>query len=115
MSEILLTNSADSLLKAMYSEYLTKVKDGLSSTESSCFGEISTIRNTFFPNSHPDDVRASVFMLKTNGLIYGRCGDNTLYEIHLTSKGIAYCENRWKRNLSELRDWLSAIGGLLPI
>lgn len=114
MGDILLTKAADSLLKIMYAECLSKVDSGKSSTESSYFGTSVDMQNKFLPNTSYDDVHTAIFMLKRNGLVTGLPADNMLVGVSLTPEGIAYCETRWKRNLTEIREWISAIGGALP-
>lgn len=114
MGDVLLTKSADSLLKVMYAEYLSKVESGKSGAESSYFGTSEDIQKKFLPNASYDDVHTAIFMLKRNGLVTGIPADNMLVEARLTPEGIAYCETRWKRNLTEIREWIAAIGGALP-
>lgn len=114
MGDILLTKDANAILKIMYTEYLFRKSNGSASNTAAKFGDSCSFHKEFLPNSSYDDVHTAVFMLKKNGLIEGFGADNMMVEVQLTQGAIAYCETKWKRNLVELREWLTAIGGLLP-
>ena len=102
-----LTKDADKLLCILYKDYLIKVKNGLSKSKSSYFGDSNEITTKYLPNCHPEDVAKTCWELHSSGYLTCSSGDDLANHVTFTPNGIAYMENRFKNNLKEVIDCIS--------
>lgn len=101
MSDIILSKDADKTLCLIYKEYLSRRKNNLSKSSSSCF-ESSSLEK-LFPDVNMEDFFCDLSELKKNNLI-------ELYlegSFILNSNAIIYMENRFKKGLIEVTDFIA--------
>lgn len=114
MIELDITKESENLLKLLYTVYRKRREDGKGRIESNKFGSAEDIHDEYLPKMQPCDVLELCFELRKAGCISGMRADNTLYHIALTDTALVYGEQRFKRNIKELLDWLSNLTGFLP-
>lgn len=101
MSDIQLSKDTDKTLCIIYKEYLTRIKNNLSKSQSISFEELQL--KSLFPNKDDNDLDDELEELKSNSIIK-KFVDG---EIELTPDGIVYMENRFKNNLIEITDFIT--------
>lgn len=110
-----LTKESKSLLELLYSVYACRRKEGESRSRAKCFFSARKIQETYLKQMDEEDVFKLCIELRRAGCISGLFADNTLYEISLTDDAIIYGEQTFKRNVSDLAQWLLGIKGFLPL
>lgn len=110
-----LTREASDLLKLLYGSYVFRRAEGIGRSEAVFFGSVEDVHAEYLDKMSPEDIFEICRELKRAKCISGLFADNTLYEIELTDDAIVYGEQTFKRNISELHQWISALKGLLPV
>lgn len=110
----ILTKDADALICLLYKGYCESVKDGISKTQARSLGSSEDIFNSLAPKWTYDDVDNTCRELSRSGLVYCQYADDVAHEVWFTDAGIIYMENRFKRGLDEVLDYLGKIKGLIP-
>lgn len=101
MSE--LTKDADKMLCIIYKQYLSKIQNGNSKTASNEFEEDFYKDDKLLSNWHPDDVTTTLLELGRKSYLKIYIGGS----FNLTDRAIIYMENRFKKGLTELIDFIS--------
>lgn len=102
-----LTKDSYKLLCVLYKDYLEKIKQGHSKSDSSYFGNSDEISTKYFPDSHPEDISNSCWELYRSKYLSCLAGDDIAYEVVITSTGIALMENRFKNNIKEITNFIT--------
>lgn len=98
-----ITKDGETMLVALYKVYLNRRKDGLPKQTAGYFDDAFFAAEKPFSDMHPSDVTDTKCELYESGLL-------TLYldgNCELTTTAIAYLENRFKNNLTEVLSFLS--------
>ena len=98
-----MTRDADVLLCICYKDYLSKVKSGMSKTESRQFSKLYKNENHLLSSWHEDDYHSVCHELKNLG--YFKVWVSGSFE--LTPLAIEYMENRFKNNIKERAEFIS--------
>lgn len=114
MIEFDITEEAKSLLKLLYTLYLSRRAEGKGRTKANYFNDSESIQKDYLPSMAADDVTELCFELADAGCIIYCPGNNMANDISLSRDGLVYCEQAFKRNLKILLEWVSDIKGVLP-
>lgn len=98
-----LTKDADKMLCIIYKQYLNKVEDGNSKTASREFKEDFYTSDRTLSHWQEDDIATFLIELGKKGYLKIYFGGN----FFLTDKAIIYMENRFKKGLSEVVDFIT--------
>lgn len=101
--DVMLSKSADQALCVVYKQYLNRLKNGASQAESADFGDFDAMHAQYFPSWSSDDIHQAVIeFTNTFGIKrYVPGGFN------LNSQAIIFMQNRFRRGLSELIDFIA--------
>lgn len=101
------TKDTDRFLCLLYKEYLKRKSDGKTKSEAKSFGSASAMKANFGLNDPVDDVADMCRELSRNDFMTCAYADNTVYKCWLDDNAIVYMENRFKKGLSEVADFVS--------
>lgn len=101
MSNLELTKDADTTMCLIYEKYLTRIKNNISKSEASLFEAFKF--NQDFPSLKHDDLLTNLNELQHNNLITKYIDGSFV----LKSDGIIYMENRFKKGLIEVTDFIA--------
>jgi len=105
-----LTKDADKMICEIYADYMKRRADGASKSVAMDFSEKATWPEEYLPDWSSEDGSASLAELKRAGMIkqyiYGGFA--------LTDDAIIYMENRFKKGLSEVLNWLGQLKAAIP-
>ena len=107
-------SEAQNLLKLLYALYMSRRAEGKGRVESNYFANCEEIQKSYLKNTRIDDVIDLCRELKKSGCIVYRTFDNIPCDISLTHESIVYGEQTFKRDVSDLLEWIDNIKGLLP-
>lgn len=98
-----LTNDEKYYLSVLYKEYLTRVNSGTNKNDAKYFDSVVTLNNSLFPEWSRRDISETIDELSDAG--FATCEHYLAYagmafEIKITSKTVAYGEQKFKRNLN---------------
>lgn len=102
-----LTKDAKRLICLLYNDYLQKLKHGSSKSDAKFFGSSHNIHQTLCPNLLFEDVDDTCRELSRAGFINCLWADNIAYSVHLSDDGIIYMENRFKKGLLDVTDFIT--------
>lgn len=100
MHDVTLTKSSDKLLCIVYKEFLSRTKSGIPKANAVYFDTLTI--DKLFPAK---DIEFELGELLHNDFIE----KNIIDEFSITSKGIAYMENRLGRTIDKVVDYISKI------
>ena len=100
-----LTKDTDKILCLIYEEFLNRKKSGLSKSDSIRFDDPASLQTQFLQGILEDDIYDAVTELKNCKFVHAYIDDS----FELTSSGIIYMENRFKKGLKELLSYISLI------
>lgn len=109
-----LTNDAKYFLAVAYKQYLENTKAGLPKSKARLLGDIPDMKTALFPEWQRQDIAELSNNLKNEGFI-----ESEQYwgpfptEIQLTSKAIAYGEQKFKRELNTVIDGILKLKKLI--
>lgn len=106
--DIELSKEAKQLLKTLYAEYQNRRDDGYSKSQTMNFGSSEQIHKTLLDDWLFEDVDDTCHELGKAGFM--RCyGSGSIkgYFVWLSEQGVAYMDNRLKRNLKDAADLIS--------
>ena len=114
-----LTNDAKYLLISMYAKYLERRKDENSKKKARNFQGIDFIKENIMPEWSEEDILDTCFELKRHGYLSGLVGNNTLYQIRLTTEAIAALELKFKEptlkeRIESVLDFAAKIKSVIP-
>lgn len=98
-----MTKDAEKFLCICYRDYLSRVKDGNSKSDSRRFSKNYKNENPNFANWHADDFAETRRELKRLGILNVEISG----AFSILPNGIDYMENRFKNNLKELTEFIS--------
>lgn len=98
-----MTKDAEKFLCICYRDYLSRVKDGNSKSDSRIFSKNYKNENPNFANWHNDDFAEIRRELKRLGILNAEVSG----AFSILPNGIDYMENRFKNNLKELTEFIS--------
>ncbi len=111
-----MTNEAATVLHALYSQFLSRRKVGLSKQDACDFGSAESIRNDFCPKMLVEDVDSAMRELDRCGYLINDYGDETISQCILTTDAIIDCQNLNKDKFGNiingfisLADFISAL------
>lgn len=107
MKDIKLSKDNDLLICTLYKEFLEKVKNGSSKSNSRWLGSSDEIQEKLLTNWSKDDVATACWELHSNGLLRCSPGDDIAYSTYLTDDGIIYMENRFANKIEKVIDYIS--------
>lgn len=114
MVEFELTNEAENLLKLLYSLYRCRREEGKGRVTSNYFESAEQIQRDYLPQMEFEDVFDLCKELYSEGCIAGTRASGSIISIELTYAALVYGEQKFKRNVQELLEWIAAIKGCLP-
>lgn len=108
-----MTKDAEYLLCVLYKEYTDRRNEGQSKDQSSEFGSSQDILDDFFGEWDIDDLDATLWEL--DQLKYAKClpGDDSIYNVSLTTAGISYMESRFKNKVKDLVKFIADLKSAL--
>lgn len=112
--DVTLTKDADALICVLYKKYCQDRKDGVSKVNAKLFDGSEQIFNELLPKWTYDDVDETCRELDRSGLVACFYADDVAQKVWFTDSGIVYMENRFKKGLSEVLEYLGKIKGLFP-
>ena len=112
MLESDITFEAQSLLKLIYALYRSKRNEGKGRTEANYFSSSDEIKRRYLNHMSSDDVADLFFELAFADYIAYTKGDDVANNIRLTYKALVFCENKFRRDMNDLLEWLSSIKGI---
>lgn len=111
--DIKLTRDADALICSLYKAYLQDVKQGADIDDAKLFGSSKTIKNNIIPNWSIGRIDEACRELDRNEFLTCLYAEDTVMETVLLSDAIVYMEQRFKRGIDELLDYLVKIRSLI--
>jgi hypothetical protein len=108
-----LTKKADILMCLIYKKYKTDIKNGVSIDRAKYLGSSMDIQKTILPKWSCEDVDAVCCELGSIGFLDNFHADDIVYESNLTPAGIVFMENRFKKGLKEVLDYIGKIKGIV--
>lgn len=112
-TEIRLTDDADYLLCVLYDAYRSRRKNGESSFDSRLFGGSECIQEDYIQQWPTDDIDDAAGELAESELVSCLFADNTLVELALERKGIAFMEHRFGDKLDKLTQRIASLRSIL--
>lgn len=100
-----MTKDAEKFLCICYRDYLSRVKTGISKSESRRFSKNYKDENPNFADWHDDDFAETRHELKCLGILKVDVSGS----FSILPDGIDYMENRFKNNLKELTEFISQL------
>lgn len=113
--DIKLTKEANYLICILYKEYLERRQCGVPREDAGTFRGSKYIHNEFLSEWQYKDVVAACQELDEVGLLRCYCSDSNVLRIKFESRGIAYMESSFQRNISSVIDCLTNIKKLISL
>lgn len=114
MSEIQLTKDADAMICVLYKNYLQRRKSGESKRSAKHFQGSEEIHAELMPKWSFEDVDETCRELSRAGFLDCLFADDVTEIADLSDTAIIYMENRFKKNLSSLIDYIGCLKPLIP-
>ena len=111
--EYKLTNDADALICVLYKEYLQRRKHSINKAEAQTFRSSESIHKSHMSKWSYEDVDETCKELSREGLLNCGYADNVVLSSQLSDSAIVYMENRFKKGLSEILDYIDKIAGII--
>ncbi|GKT03426.1 hypothetical protein [Furfurilactobacillus entadae] len=116
MNDDELTNDEKYYLSVLYKEYLTRINAGTNKKEAKFFDNVVTLNASLFPEWSRKEISEIIDELKDAG--FATCEHYMNYagmasEIKITSKAVAYGEQKFKRNLNSVINGIATIKKLI--
>lgn len=109
-----LTNDAKYYLAVAYKQYLENVKAGLPKSKARFLGDIPDMQTALFPDWQRQDIADLSYELKDQGYIELAQYYTALpSEIQLTSKAVAYGEQKFAREINSVVDGILKLKKLI--
>lgn len=98
-----LTKNTDIILCQIYTEYLDRIKNDIAKSDAINFDAPEELVNDFLQGTLPEDVYDSVYELEDAGFV------STFIDASFTlnNSAIIYMENRFKKGLIEVTDFIA--------
>lgn len=98
-----LTRDTNTILCLIYKEFLARRKDGMSKSEAKSFDCPASIQIQFMQGILTDDIHDALMELANVGFAKVYVTDDFM----LTDKAIAFMENKFKKGLIEVTDFIA--------
>lgn len=109
MHDITLSKNNDFLICILYKNFLEKVENGNSKSNSRWLGSSDEIQENLLNTWSKDDVATACWELHSKGLLECSAGDDIAYTTYLTDNGIIYMENRFSNKIKSIVDYISKL------
>lgn len=110
-----LTNDAKFLLSKMYAEYIKRRKDKVPKQNAVKFSSDLEIHEKLMPDWSLEDTNFTCLELKKHEYITSMHVTDYIFDnVCLTTKAIAYMENKFKDKTDEVLEYAAKIKGLIP-
>ena len=107
IDNINLTKDSDFLICAIYKKYLENRKKGISKLDCKRVGTPHKVQKEIISKWSIADIDETCRELDRAGLLACSYGDNLILRSYLTDHAIIYMENRFKKGLNEISDFIS--------
>ncbi|MFR5112349.1 MAG: hypothetical protein ACLTEF_13890 [[Clostridium] leptum] len=103
----MLSKDAKTVLYALYKEYLSRRKQGISKSKAKNFDSAQHIYSTFFSDWSLEDIEDTLRELGRNKFLNNYYADQTIYHCELSDLAIVTMENQKKETLLSVADFIS--------
>lgn len=102
-----MTKDAAKVLRRIYEKYLDCLDLGLSRSDAKSFGSIDEICTDMFSDIRIEDLDDRLRELHREGYLVCDYGDDSIYDVELTTKAISELESKTKNQILSIADFIS--------